>query len=173
MPSKQPCYICSSCCIYASNINQYHRISKYPFHSYIDPTTYIYIYFIAQFFHQPIPSITSIIDNNLFHNTTFLPNRKTTKNHVFFFSLRSIVKTAEASKSRGALQLVKRPRRRPLAWWIWGPLTGDFWWIGTQQKNKWTTWWFKVTFLGWLSDPFKGLSDLQLADEKVTLNHLV
>ena len=30
-----------------------------------------------------------------------------------------------------------------------------------------------VTFLGWLSDPFKGLSDLQLGDEKVTLNHLV
>ena len=27
--------------------------------------------------------------------------------------------------------------------------------------------------LGWLSDPFKGLSDLQLGDEKVTLNHLV
>ena len=35
------------------------------------------------------------------------------------------------------------------------------------------TWWFKVTFLGWLSDPFKGLSDLQLGDQKVTLNHLV
>ena len=34
------------------------------------------------------------------------------------------------------------------------------------------TWWFKVTFLGWLSDPFKGLSDLQLGDEKGTLNHL-
>ena len=34
------------------------------------------------------------------------------------------------------------------------------------------TWWFKVTFLGWLSDPCKGLSDLQLEDEKVTLNHL-
>ena len=33
------------------------------------------------------------------------------------------------------------------------------------------TWWFKVTFLGWLSDPFKGLSDLQLGDQKVTLNH--
>ena len=30
-----------------------------------------------------------------------------------------------------------------------------------------------VTFLGWLSDSFKGLSDLQLGDEKVTLNHLV
>jgi len=30
-----------------------------------------------------------------------------------------------------------------------------------------------VTFLGWLRDPFKGLSDLQLGDEKVTLNHLV
>ena len=25
-----------------------------------------------------------------------------------------------------------------------------------------------VTFSGWLSDPFKGLSDLQLGDEKVT-----
>ena len=35
------------------------------------------------------------------------------------------------------------------------------------------TWQFFVTFLGWLSDPFKGLSDLQLGDEKVTLNHLV
>ena len=34
------------------------------------------------------------------------------------------------------------------------------------------SWWFKVTFLGWLSDPFKGLSDLQLGDEKVTLSHL-
>ena len=30
-----------------------------------------------------------------------------------------------------------------------------------------------VTFLGWLSDPFQWLSDLQLGDEKVTLNHLV
>jgi len=35
------------------------------------------------------------------------------------------------------------------------------------------TWQFFVTFLGWLSDLFKGLSDLQLGDEKVTLNHLV
>ena len=33
--------------------------------------------------------------------------------------------------------------------------------------------WFKVPFLGWLSDPFKGLSDLQLGDTKVTLNRLV
>ena len=30
-----------------------------------------------------------------------------------------------------------------------------------------------MTFLGWLSDPCKGLSDLQLGDKKVTLNHLV
>ena len=31
-----------------------------------------------------------------------------------------------------------------------------------------------VTFLGWWKrDPFKGLSDLQLGDKKVTLNHLV
>ena len=29
-----------------------------------------------------------------------------------------------------------------------------------------------MTFLGWLSDPYKWLSDLQLGDEKVTLNHL-
>ena len=42
--------------------------------------------------------------------------------------------------------------------------------LPTQNDS---TWWFKVTFLGWLSDPFKGLSDLQLADEKGTLNHLV
>ena len=44
----------------------------------------------------------------------------------------------------------------------------------TKVNSKLTyPWWFKVTFLGWLSDPFKGLSDLQLGDEKVTLNHLV
>ena len=29
-----------------------------------------------------------------------------------------------------------------------------------------------MTFLGWLSDLFKGLSDLQLGDKGVTLNHL-
>ena len=42
----------------------------------------------------------------------------------------------------------------------------------SNPGGKTTTWWFKVTFLGRLSDPFKGLSDLQLGDEKVTLNHL-
>ena len=41
------------------------------------------------------------------------------------------------------------------------------------RLNNMCTWWFKVTFWGWLSDPFKGLSDLQLGDKKVTLNHLV
>ncbi len=35
------------------------------------------------------------------------------------------------------------------------------------------TWQFFVTFLGWLSDLLESLSDLQLGDEKVTLNHLV
>ena len=35
------------------------------------------------------------------------------------------------------------------------------------------TWQFFVPFLGWLSDPAKWLSDLQLGDKKVTLNHLV
>ena len=35
------------------------------------------------------------------------------------------------------------------------------------------TWQFFSTFFGWLSDPFKGyISDLQLGDKKVTLNHL-
>ena len=35
-------------------------------------------------------------------------------------------------------------------------------------------WQFFVTFLGWLSDsdPFQWLNDLQLGDEKVTLNRL-
>ena len=28
-------------------------------------------------------------------------------------------------------------------------------------------------FLGWLTDPFERLSDLQLGDKKITLNHLV
>ena len=41
------------------------------------------------------------------------------------------------------------------------------------KKGISPTWWFKVPFLGWLSDPFKWLSDLQLGNEKVTLNHLV
>ena len=39
-------------------------------------------------------------------------------------------------------------------------------------KKKTNTWQFFVTFLGWLSDPFQWLNDLQLGDEKVTLNHL-
>ena len=41
----------------------------------------------------------------------------------------------------------------------------------TDDKSH--PWQFFVTFLGWLSDPFKWLSDLQLGDKKVTLNHLV
>ena len=39
-----------------------------------------------------------------------------------------------------------------------------------QVSNSWP---FFVPSLGWLSDPFKWLSDLQLGDEMVTLNHLV
>ena len=35
------------------------------------------------------------------------------------------------------------------------------------------SWQFCVICFGWLSDPLKWLSDLQLGDEKVTLNHLV
>ena len=36
------------------------------------------------------------------------------------------------------------------------------------HKKVRLSWWFKVAFLGWLSHPFKGLSDLQIGDEKVT-----
>ena len=39
------------------------------------------------------------------------------------------------------------------------------------KNNETTTWQFFVTFMGWLSDPLQWLSDLQLGDEKVTLNH--
>ena len=43
---------------------------------------------------------------------------------------------------------------------------------GLQLLCVQSTWQFFVTFLGRLSDPFKGLSDLQLGEQKVTLNHL-
>ena len=37
---------------------------------------------------------------------------------------------------------------------------------------KTLAWQFSVTFLGWLSEPLKWLSDLQLGNEKLALNHL-
>ena len=40
-------------------------------------------------------------------------------------------------------------------------------------NNISAAWQFFAPSLGWLSDPFKWLSDLQLGDEKVTLNHLM
>ena len=43
---------------------------------------------------------------------------------------------------------------------------------GCSQITKTSSWQFFVTFLGWLSDLLERLSDLQLGDEKVTLNHL-
>ena len=39
---------------------------------------------------------------------------------------------------------------------------------GWRWQEMECAWWFKVTFLGCLSDLFKGLRDLQLGDEKVT-----
>ena len=58
---------------------------------------------------------------------------------------------------------------RVIAWIPVSHFVGEKW---TQKKHHWT-WWFKPwPFWGWLSDPFKWLSDLQLGDEKVTLNHL-
>ena len=41
-----------------------------------------------------------------------------------------------------------------------------------MAKHMFSSGQFFVTFLGWLSDPFQWLSDLQLGDEKVTLTHL-
>ena len=40
-------------------------------------------------------------------------------------------------------------------------------------RKKTIAWQFFVTFLVWLSDLLEKLSDLQLRDQKVTLNHLV
>ena len=62
----------------------------------------------------------------------------------------------------------KAPRRYPRSKHC-GPRISDL--QGWSQMSP--ARWFKVTFLGWLSDPFKWLSDLQLGDEKVTLNHQV
>ena len=50
---------------------------------------------------------------------------------------------------------------------MWGDQPGK-----VATKNAYT-WQFFVTFLGWLSDLLERLSDLQLGDQKVTLNHLV
>ena len=59
-------------------------------------------------------------------------------------------------------------------WGLLGRKTESIPWRTWNGKNgRMISWWFKVTFLGWLSDPFKGLGDLQLGDKKVTLNHLI
>ena len=42
-----------------------------------------------------------------------------------------------------------------------------------EDRRYMDAWQFFVTFLGWLSDLLERLSDLQLGDQKVTLNHLV
>ena len=42
----------------------------------------------------------------------------------------------------------------------------------SRIQTQTCSWQFFVTCLGWISDPLKWLSDLQLGDEKVTLNHL-
>ena len=73
-------------------------------------------------------------------------------------------------------------------WWFWGfpseagslfpskcrslaHFSAENWWfieISWKYQDKKCAWQFFVTFLGWLSGPFKWLSDLQLGDEKVT-----
>ena len=49
--------------------------------------------------------------------------------------------------------------------------------LGANLKDHKTqipyTWQWFVSFFGWLSDTFQRLSDLQIGDKKVTLNHLV
>ena len=47
-----------------------------------------------------------------------------------------------------------------------------FFFTGILRCETVKPWQFFVTFLGWLSDPFQWLNDLQLGDEKVTLNRL-
>ena len=55
---------------------------------------------------------------------------------------------------------------------FWGtPIFGNIH-IPFQSISNIISWQFFVTFLGWLSDLLERLSDLQLGDEKVTLNHL-
>ena len=79
------------------------------------------------------------------------------------------------------LPLKKKPR-----WWfpfyLFKPHLGEmirfdriFFQMGFRNLllKKKPSWQFFVTFLGWLSDPFQWLSDLQLGEEKVTLNHQV
>ncbi len=51
------------------------------------------------------------------------------------------------------------------------PLEPNGYLWGVSLVVSWT-WQFFVTFLGWLSDLLERLSDLQLGDQKVTLNHL-
>ena len=58
--------------------------------------------------------------------------------------------------------------------------TGGWWWnelVECEVGGFFDDWWLPGNsvwpLFGWLNDPFKWLSDLQLGDEKVTLNHLV
>ena len=90
---------------------------------------------------------------------------------IYFRGENSHVKTSHSLKS------VVSSR-----WWkgksyVLGEAT-DSVWIGAPKKwsveKLLSTRWFKVTFLGWWTrDLLERLSDLQLGDQKVTLNHLV
>ena len=90
---------------------------------------------------------------------------------IYFRGENSHVKTSHSLKS------VVSSR-----WWkgksyVLGEAT-DSVWIGAPKKwsveKLLSTRWFKVTFLGWWKrDLLERLSDLQLGDQKVTLNHLV
>ena len=98
--------------------------------------------------------------------------------HVIFISLSLlmfallVVWVIQQAMPRPGKKKMDFSRPEIFSVWRFGMNQKCYWWyfLGGMKINSW---WFKVTFLGWLSDPFKGLSDLQLGDQKVTLNHLV
>ena len=69
------------------------------------------------------------------------------------------------SKNRATPKWMVKIMENPINWWM----ICFFFPLFSETSISWQ---FFVTFLGWLSDPFQWLSDLQLGDEKVTLNHL-
>ena len=76
-------------------------------------------------------------------------------------AIRLIFEDARISKAHWKVKdMISDPRAviDPTTWQIW--LSG-----GGRSTKKTYTWQLFVHFLGWLSDPFKGLSDLQIADK--------
>ena len=92
---------------------------------------------------------------------------------LLFYSKSRVSKRSFTIFTKASFALKPRPKARN------GSLKGNkaykpsLYWYNLRPRKKKPSRRFKVTFLGWLSDLFKGVSDLQLRDKKVTLNHLV